>query len=334
MSVRSLPESLKFVGPQWYSLVLGWSGLALAWHRAVPLMGPQADYLAGAAAVVAAAVFAVVTLAIGLRMRSHPGALAEDLAHPVRHPFAAAFPISLLLLSLLLLTLVGGPVAAAVAIWPWALGAVLQFVATAWVLSRMLRDRLAWPAITPILFIPVVGNVLVPLPALLLGLPDVAWFFFAIGAFFWPLLTTLMFVRVGQLAVPDRIAPSWMILAAPPAIVGIDLMALGVPAEGGLAMLGLALLFVVVALLKLLRTPATGFSVAWWALSFPLAAAVTLVEALAAGRPLLRFPAIAALAAVTLTILWLSSATWRGLRAGTLLAPEPVAMIQPASTGG
>ena len=324
---------LKFLGPHWFAMTMGWAGLAQAWHRAVPIMGEEAHWFAAAAAAFAAIVFIAILGAIAWRMRLHPGALGEDLRHPLRHPFAAALPVSMLLLALAVMTIGGGgPLATALAgllFWP---GAILQFVATAWVIGRIVRDRLDWPAVTPVLFIPIVGNVVVPLPALLLGQPELGWFFFGIGVFFWPIATTLNFVRTAHLPIPDRVAPSWMILVAPPALVGIGLVTQGAGLSAGLAMLGVATLFVAVALLKLRATASTGFSMAWWGLSFPLTAIVTLLELLATDLSGVRVPAIAALAAVTLGILWLTSATWKGLRAGTLLAPEPVAMIQPVSS--
>ena len=327
-------RQLKFFGPQWFAVTMGWAGLSQAWHRAAPLMGEETRWFAGAAGIIAALAFVSSVLGILWRARWHPAALGEDLRHPLRHPFAAAMPVSLLLLALVSMTVGGGGELASIIahalFWP---GAALQFAATVWVITRIVRDRLDWPSVTPVLFIPIVGNVVVPLPAMLLGFHELGWFFFGIGVFFWPIVTTLNFVRTAHLPMPDRIAPSWTILVAPPALVGIGLVAQGVAPAAGLAMLGVATLFVVVALLKLHASAATGFSMAWWGLSFPLTAFVTLLEWLAIDRPVLRFPAIAALAAVSLAILWLSSATWKGLRAGTLLAPEPVAMLQPATDG-
>lgn len=333
-----LAKSLKFLGPQWFAMTMGWAGLAQAWHRAVPLLGDEAHWFAVAAALIAATVFVLVLGALVWRMRLHPAALGEDLRHPLRHPFAAALPVSLLLLALALLTIGGdgpddAPVATMLAhllFWP---GALLQFSATVWVIGRIVRERLDWPAITPVLFIPIVGNVVVPMPAALLGVPELGWFFFGIGVFFWPIATTLNFVRTAHLAVPDRIAPSWMILVAPPALVGIAMVAQGAGPAVGFAMLGIGALFIAVALLKLRAIAGTGFSIGWWGISFPLAAFVTLLELLAVDVTGLRVVAIAALAAVTLTLLWLSSATWKALRAGTLLAPEPVAMMKPLEAG-
>ena len=88
------PPRLAFFGPAWFALVMGLSGLALAWHRAVPLMYEAAGAVAALDAPVALA------LAFGLRLRRHPEARAEDRRHPVRHPFMAALPVSLMLLAL------------------------------------------------------------------------------------------------------------------------------------------------------------------------------------------------------------------------------------------
>ena len=93
------PTPLKFVGPPWFSLVMGLCGLALAWHRAVPLMGEMAGAAGLVVGALAAGVFVTLAVATLLRMRRHPQAWAEDLRHPVRHPFVAAMPISLILLA-------------------------------------------------------------------------------------------------------------------------------------------------------------------------------------------------------------------------------------------
>ena len=76
------------------------------------------------------------------------------------------------------------------------------------------------------------------------------------------------------------------------------------------------------------------FGLTFWALSFPLAALSSLT--LRVGD---LFPDVAGvqtagvllLAVTSMVILWLGFATVRGLRDGTLLAPEPLANIQPVS---
>ncbi len=314
---------LAHLGPQWYAPVMGWAGLALAWHRAEPLFGPAAAKVSGATGVVAAAVFIGVTIASMLRLARHRQALVEDLGHPVRHAFVAAFPISILLLATLAVAF-GGPQPAAAGLW--LLGLVLQFGCTSWVLSRVLMRGVAWPAMTPVMFIPIVGNVVVPLGGAALGRSDVSWLFFGIGAFLWPVFLTLVLARTAQSPLPDRLLPAWFVPVAPPAVIGLSLIALGHPGPPALAMFGIAVLFLAIALLMLPRIAAQPFGMPWWAMSFPLAAVSTLGLRLADVNPAFRLPAQALLALTSVVVLYLTLSTVRGLRAGTLLVPETIAI--------
>ena len=88
-----LPTPLKFMMPGWYAVVMGLCGLALAWHRAVPLMGEMAGAVALVVGGFAALVFVVLAVATVVRGRRYPEAWAEDRRHPVRHTFIAALPI-------------------------------------------------------------------------------------------------------------------------------------------------------------------------------------------------------------------------------------------------
>ena len=95
----SSPTPLKFLMPGWFALVMGLCGLALAWHRAHGVLGDMASGVALVIGALALLVFLVLLVASLLRISRYPAALAEDLKHPVRHAFVAAFPVSLLLLA-------------------------------------------------------------------------------------------------------------------------------------------------------------------------------------------------------------------------------------------
>ncbi|HQY48222.1 MAG TPA: hypothetical protein PLK52_10205, partial [Usitatibacteraceae bacterium] len=85
------------------------------------------------------------------------------------------------------------------------------------------------------------------------------------------------------------------------------------------------------ALTQLRRILALPFAVPHWAMSFPLAAFAALTLRLGAPGSAIAGLGILALAAASLVILLLAIATAKGLRDGTLLAPEPVAAIQPVA---
>jgi tellurite resistance protein len=81
------------------------------------------------------------------------------------------------------------------------------------------------------------------------------------------------------------------------------------------------------------RIVAQAFTVTHWGLSFPMAALAGLTVQLATPGGLLAVLGPMLLALTSLVVFGLGMGTVRGLRQGTLLAPEPVAMIQPVSAG-
>lgn len=324
---------LKFLHPGWFTLVMGVAGLSLAWHRAEGLMGEMASGIALVLGAVAALIFIVLAVGTLLRLQRHPEAWQEDLRHPVRHAFVATLPISLMLLGTVAVALFG-PSAVAAGLW-W-VGSVGQLGVTLWVLARWWQPKaqggLQWPAITPALFIPIVGNVLAPLGGVPLGHELWATAQLGVGVLFWPVVWTLLMARIlVQGAWPERLLPMNFIFIAPPAVVGLAVLQLGAPAQGGWLLWGMALFVAawVASLAPRLRT--LPFALPHWGVSFPLTALTALTLRLATPGSAMAVLGPLLLALSTLVILSLLMATWRGLRAGTLLAPEPVAAIVPAA---
>ena len=339
------PTPLKFLMPGWFVIVMGLSGLALAWHNATPLLGGLAVAMAhglGWVAVGVALVLAVLSL---VRWQHHPQAAYEDMGHPVRHVFVAAMPISLILLATVA-TALTGPSRFALLIW--LLGSAWQFGVTAWALSRWLAlpapaARAAagptatlplWPSVTPALLIPVVGNVLAPLAGVTLGMAPWSAAQFGVGLLLWPVVLALMLVRVGVAGVwPARLSPTTFITVAPPAVVGLGLLQLDAPPLLAWMAWGMALFFLVWAarVVRLMLTQP--FSMTFWALSFPLAAFSALTLRLAQHAPWpFQALALTLLPLVSLLIAALLWATFQGLRRGSLLMPEPGPALQgPAS---
>lgn len=327
------PSPLKYLFPGWYAIVMGLTGLALAWHRAEPLMGS----LAGAAALTfgafAAVVFAVLAVATVLRGWRHPDAWREDRDHPVRHTFIATLPIAAMLLATVGVALFG-PHPLSRALW-WA-GSLSQLWVTAWVLGRWWRGNgkggLQWPGVTPALFIPIVGNVLAPLAGVPLGHAEWSAAQFGIGLLFWPVVLVMIVTRVAVHGLwPDRLRPTSFIFIAPPAVVGLSGLQLGAPLLLAWMCWGMALFSLLWVGGQARKIAALPFGLPHWAISFPLAAFAALTLRLTTpGSPLsVLGPLLLALA--SLVVLALLLGTLRGLRDGTLLAPEPVAAIVPAA---
>ncbi|MEX8517420.1 MAG: SLAC1 anion channel family protein [Leptothrix sp. (in: b-proteobacteria)] len=331
MATTSPP--LKFLYPAWFSVVMGLCGLALAWQRATPLMGEMAGALALVIGLAAALVFVLLAGASLLRLQRHPEAWQDDRNHPVRHTFMANMPISLILLATVAVALAGpSPLAAGL----WWIGSLGQLWVTLWVLSRWWAGNkvggLQWAVVTPALIVPIVGNVLVPLAGVPLGYPEWAAAQFGIGLMFWPVVLVLLMVRIAVQGLwPERLLPSTFIFIAPPAVIGLSSLQLGAPPMLAWALWGMALFSFLWAGRLVVRIIALPFGVAHWGLSFPLAAFAALTLRLAEPGGLLAVLGPLLLALTSLVILALLMATVRGLRQGTLLAPEPVASITPVA---
>ncbi len=317
-------SGLRFLSFVWFAPVMGLCGLSLAWHRAAAVLGEDARLAGSAIGALAALAFVLVAAASVLRARRHRAAVVEDLAHPVRHPFVAAAPVSLVLVATAVHAALG-PVPGVNTLWM--AGAALQFGATLWVLGRWLAPGgWTWPSFTPVLFIPVVGNVVVPLAGVPLGHEAWSAAQLGVGALLWPVVLALLGVRIGQLGLwPERMLPATFITIAPPAVIALSALRLGAPALLAWCLWGVALFFLAWSLQVARRLVAQPFHAGWWGLSFPLAAfaALSLTLAVAGGDAAFTGVAVLALAVASAVIGWLLLSTLRGLAQGTLLVPEP-----------
>ncbi len=251
------------------STVMGLTGLAIAWQKAHLAFGVSSAVWIGIA-MLASLVFVSLICLYAMKLVRFPDAVRGEWRHPVRVSFFPTISISLMLLAA-----VWGETAPSVAFVLWAAGAVLQLLFTLSILSSwMFHTHYDIKHATPAWFIPVVGNLFVPIGGARFCSPEVGWFFFSIGIVFWLVLMIIIFYRVFfHEPVPARLQPTLFILLAPPAVgfvaYGVLVPELDTPAP----LLYYFALFT--ALLLGANTPRFvrgGFFVSAWAYSFPLAA--------------------------------------------------------------
>jgi len=321
------PQPLQYLSFGAFAAVMGLSGLSLAWARAQPFMGAAAGIIAWVIGVAALLLFALLGGLSLLRWQRHPLAVLEDLRHPVRQSFVAAVPASVILLATVV-TMLAGPSVLARTIW--GLGAASQLAMTVWLLSRWLwtpgRGGFQWAGITPVLFIAVVGNVLVPLAGVPLGMAEWSAAQLGVGLLWWPVVLTLLVVRIGQQGLwPERLLPATFIALSPPAVIGVALLQMGAPPSVAWAMWGMGLFFLAWSASVFKRIIAQPFGLGFWGMSFPLAAYAALGLRLAeSASPAFLMLSMALLALATIAITGLVAGTVQGLRRGTLLIPDPV----------
>jgi tellurite resistance protein len=342
MTERPSVSSVQHLGFAWFAMVMGVCGLSLAWARAAPHWGSVALQVSLVIGVVAAALLLLLLLAQLWRLLRYPAAVLADARHPLRQVFVAALPSSLVLLPTVWVAHQGYNLWADVL---WMLGAVGLLLTTLGVVGRWLQPGLAagdfWSAITPALFIPVVGNVLPALAGVSLGHPVWAAAQYGLAAVLWPVALVLVWVRIGMVGLwPQRLLPTTFIMIAPPSVLALSGHALGAPALVVHMLAGVALFFTLLSFTVLRRCLQQAFGMPFWALSFPLAASAALGLHLSPQSGLAQWLASLWLGVVTGVIGALLLATLRGLMRGQLLLPEEplrltkadVDQAQPAGT--
>lgn len=304
-----------------FAMVMGTAGLGLAWRKAHEIAGlPQA---VGEAVLAAAAVLFVAVAALyGAKLAKHPAAVQGEFNHPVR---AAFFPT--MSISLLLLAMGAHPHAPALGFSLWAAGAALHLTLTVRTVGRWLSHKHEIGHVNPAWFIPVVGNIIVPILGVRLGYAELSWFFFSVGAVFWLLLFTIVLYRlIFHDDLPPRLQPTLFILIAPPAIGFLSYLALSGGVLDGFArtLVHTALFLALVLAAMAGRFRRLPFAVSWWAYTFPLdaLAIASLHYAGIEGGLATRSIGIVALGTATLVVAGVLARTLRALSTGSLFVPE------------
>lgn len=191
----------------------------------------------------------------------------KDFNHPIKMNFFATISISLLLLAVVYINL--SPDLSFVL---WVVGTLMQLSLTLIILNRMTwRTSVKLAHFTPVSFIPIVGNLVVPLAGSHHVDPHINWFFFGIGVFFSIVYMTIFINRIFFHApLPSPLVPTIFIMLAPPSVGFVSYMSIAGELNGFAYMLYAIACFIGLFLIIQLKRVFTGsFSVSAWALLFP-----------------------------------------------------------------
>ncbi|MFZ1828306.1 MAG: SLAC1 anion channel family protein [Candidatus Competibacteraceae bacterium] len=265
-----------------FSMVMGISGLTLVWLKAHTVLGLPVIVGEGLRGV-ASILFIILLGVYGLKALRHPQSVVMEMRHPVRINFFSTISISLLLLATAYVE-----AAPEVALWLWGVGTVLHLSLTLAIFSSWLHHtHYAIQHANPAWFIPVVGNIIVPIAGVRLASPELSWFFFSIGLVFWIVLLTIVLYRLFfHEPLPARLTPTLFILLAPPSVGFIAYLQLNENLDAFARILYYTALFLALLLasnaMRFLRTP---FFISAWAYSFPLAALTVATLIMSARQP-------------------------------------------------
>lgn len=252
-----------------FSVILGMTGFTIAWAKAESLFA-ELPLVSGVLLPFAIILFVMISLLYLSKMAWHWESVAKELDHPVKLNFFPTFSISLILLSIALLH--DSPLPSRYLLIA---GAAIQFAFTLYVISVWINHtKFEIVHINPAWFIPVVGNILVPIAGVEHFSPEISWFYFSIGVLFWLVLLTIIFYRaIFHHPLPEKLVPTFFILIAPPAVGFLSYVKLTGSIDSFARVLYYSALFLLMLLLFQYRLfTRLRFFLSWWACSFPLAA--------------------------------------------------------------
>lgn len=304
-----------------FATVMGTSGLAIAWKKAHHVLGLPAE-IGLALQWWALALFVVIALFYLAKLAQHPGAVKQEFSHPIRLNFFPTISVALLLLAIAFTDTLPG-----FAFGLWSVGALLHLIFTLLVMSSWIHHtRYDIKHANPSWFIPIVGNVIVPVAGVAFAPVEISWFFFSIGVFFWIVLMTIVMNRLFfHEPLPERLTPTLFILIAPPAVGFLAWMKLNGGTIDAFAhiLYHVALFLTLLLASNALRFFRLRFFLSTWAYSFPLAA-ITIATLIMAEHGGAFFIALSwlLLAVLSTVLLLLTLRTIQATLRGEICVPE------------
>ena len=266
---ETAPARLQNFPVAWFAMIMGLGGLTVAWLRAEEILALPFS-ISPWLLLLSTGLFVLLAVLYSIKVVKYREAVAAEWGHPVKMNFVPTASIALILLSIAWL-----PTSAPYSKLLWITGTALHLVLTLHVITQwMHHTKFEIAHLNPAWFIPVVGNILVPIAGVQHAPIELSWFFFSVGLTFWPVLLAIIFNRVifhGSL--PERLMPTLFILIAPPAVGFLSYVKLTGEVDAFARILYYAALFFTILLIAQLRWFARlKFFLSWWAYSFPLAA--------------------------------------------------------------
>ncbi|MFC0452136.1 potassium-tellurite ethidium and proflavin transporter [Rhodococcus jostii] len=256
------------------AIPLGLAGLAQAWSVATTALGTPFA-LAQAFWLIAALAWISTATAHVHRARRATHGISQQFTHFAHGPLAALLPISAMLLGANLHRTI--PLAGTV-LTLFAIMAAAGF--GAWMMSFWMSGEMALESVHGGYYLPISAAGLVgALAAAQSGLDWLAAGCFAVGLFFWVVITMFLFLRLAlRPTMPAPLVPTLAIMIAPPAVGAAAWLTIsdGHPDVLFEALTAITAFMVMVQVPLLTRYRALPFSHGFWSFTFPVASVVAL----------------------------------------------------------
>lgn len=268
-SIKSIPSNrLQFFPIMMFATVMGLAGLTLVYKRGSEIL-QLPIFISTLMMFFTTIVFFIIVYLYISKIIKHKDEVEKELSHPVRINFFAASSISTLLLSMVYrhnIDLISQSL--------FFIGAVLHIFFTFYTIKFWINNNLEMQHSNPAWFIPIVGNLIVPIAGKDFINDSILYFYFSIGIFFWIILFAIILNRIiFHAQFMPKFMPTLFILIAPPAIGFISYIKL----TGNLdffaqILFNLGLFFTILVFVMYKNFINIKFFISWWAFTFPMAA--------------------------------------------------------------
>jgi tellurite resistance protein len=268
-SIKAIPSNrLKFFPIMMFAMVMGLGGLTLVFERLHHILA-FSPIFANILLFSTTALFFIILFTYILKIIKYSEEVKKELNHPIRVNFFAAVSISMLILSasyrefnLEISTIF------------FYFGAVLHIFLTFYTIRFWINNSLEIVHSNPAWFIPIVGNLIVPIAGVGIWDNTILIFYFSIGIFFWIILFAIILNRViFHNPFAPKFMPTLFILIAPPSIGFLSYMKLTTNLDFFAQVLfSLGLFFTILVAFMYKNFIKIQFFISWWAFTFPMAA--------------------------------------------------------------
>jgi tellurite resistance protein len=251
-----------------FAVIMGISGLTIVYQKAHEVLGVNVVF-SQLLVFIDSFLFILVSILYLSKFIKYKEEVKKEFKHKIRINFFAAISISILLISIVYQEING-----LVSFIAFIIGVSIHTYLTMHTISFWINHNFEIMHSNPAWFIPIVGNVLVPIAGSNIVNHEFLFFYFSIGMFFWIVLFTINLNRIifhNQL--PQKFIPTLFILIAPPAIGFISYIKMGNDLDNmALFLYSVALFFSFLLAFMYKNFIKLQFFISWWAFTFPVAA--------------------------------------------------------------
>ena len=293
-------ERIQFFPITLFAVVMGLAGLAIAYEKAHHLLGlPKLPFLLLLG--ISSLLFLNNVIVYAIKAVQFPDEVKAEFFHPIRMNFFPAVSISLLLLGIAYYS--SYPM---VAISLWFIGTALHTLLTLYIFSYWIRNNFEIIHSNPAWFIPIVGNVIIPIVGVDILGSEAMVFYFSVGIFFWLVLFTVVLYRIiFHHQLPEKFLPTLFILIAPPAVGFVSYLRITMNYDFfAIFLLDIGYFFTLLLFFMGRSFVRIRYFVSWWAFTFPLDA-ITIASTVAyqvTGYGFYRYASYGLLAVTTIVI--------------------------------